>query len=379
MERVKREDGRPSVCLCMIVKDEAHVIQRCLSSVRSLIDAWCVVDTGSTDGTQALVRDALADVPGALHERPWKHFGHNRTEALELARPWADYALVIDADESLELSGGFALPKLDADAYLTLHRGSGSGSSFYRVQLVRLARPWRYVGVLHEVIVCDDAHRTDKLEGILCVGHFDSARNQLEQREKYQRDARVLEDALREEPDNARYVFYLAQSYRDASMRPEAIDAYRRRAEMGGWDEEVFYARYQVGLLCLAEQRVADGVHALLAAYACRPTRREPLVELARHYRTDEHHHLAYLFAKRAVAITRPDDILFIDDAAYAYRAEDELSIAAYWTGAYRESLDYAERVLAYPGLTADQRQRVEKNRRFAVDKLAETKPRDER
>src|SRR6187399_76861 len=88
--RVARSDGRPSVCLTMIVKDETAVIERCLRSVRPFIDCWSIVDTGSTDGTQRLLASALAELPGKLHERPWKDFGHNRTEALELARVWAD-------------------------------------------------------------------------------------------------------------------------------------------------------------------------------------------------------------------------------------------------------------------------------------------------
>ena len=60
-----------TVCLNMIVKDEAHVIGRCLATARPLIDAWVVSDTGSTDGTQALIRELLADLPGTLLERPW--------------------------------------------------------------------------------------------------------------------------------------------------------------------------------------------------------------------------------------------------------------------------------------------------------------------
>ena len=77
--------NRPTICLNMIVKNEAHVIERCLASARPLIDAWCIVDTGSSDGTQGTIRALMAGIPGTLHERPWKNFGHNRTEALQLA------------------------------------------------------------------------------------------------------------------------------------------------------------------------------------------------------------------------------------------------------------------------------------------------------
>ncbi len=111
-----------SLCLCMIVRDEAAVIERLLGSLRGLIDTWVICDTGSVDGTPALIAQALSGIPGELHERPWQDFGHNRTELMRLARGTADYLLLLDADMTIEQSA--ALPKLDADAYLLREAGS---------------------------------------------------------------------------------------------------------------------------------------------------------------------------------------------------------------------------------------------------------------
>jgi glycosyltransferase involved in cell wall biosynthesis len=95
---------KSAICLNMIVKNEAHVIRRCLESVRPFIDTWVIVDTGSTDGTQDIIRDYFKDIPGELFERPWKNFGANRTEALALARQRGDYVFVIDADDELVIA-----------------------------------------------------------------------------------------------------------------------------------------------------------------------------------------------------------------------------------------------------------------------------------
>ena len=73
------------ICLNMIVRDEAAVIERCLRSARPYIQAWAVSDTGSSDGTQDIVRRVLGDLPGELIERPWIDFAANRNEALQLA------------------------------------------------------------------------------------------------------------------------------------------------------------------------------------------------------------------------------------------------------------------------------------------------------
>ncbi len=52
--------ARPAICLNMIVKDEAHIVQQVLDSVAPFISSWVVVDTGSADGTQDLIRNHMA-------------------------------------------------------------------------------------------------------------------------------------------------------------------------------------------------------------------------------------------------------------------------------------------------------------------------------
>ena len=80
------EGKQKTICLNMIVKDESKVITRGLATVKPLISYWVIVDTGSTDGTQEIIKKFMEDIPGELHERPWKNFEHNRNQALELAK-----------------------------------------------------------------------------------------------------------------------------------------------------------------------------------------------------------------------------------------------------------------------------------------------------
>src|SRR5579872_2737177 len=94
---IGQERSKPTVCLNMIVKDESEVIERSLSSIKHLIDYWVIVDTGSTDGTQTIIKKFLKGIPGELHERKWVDFAQNRNEALDLAKNKGDYLLFIDA------------------------------------------------------------------------------------------------------------------------------------------------------------------------------------------------------------------------------------------------------------------------------------------
>ncbi|MGQ0846298.1 MAG: tetratricopeptide repeat-containing glycosyltransferase [Sporichthyaceae bacterium] len=358
------------VGLCMIVKDESHVLERCLTSVRGLIDHWTIVDTGSTDGTQDLIRELLADVPGVLLERPWRNFGHNRSEALAAAREHADYSFVIDADEVLAVPAGFRWPTLDADVVHLTHRTGDT--TYWRGSLVANRLPWRYEGVLHEYLEADAPTTVHRLDGPVVHGLFDGGRSRnVTTAEKYARDARVLEQALLEEPDNARYRYYLARSYRDSGQHEQALAAYRRRAAMGGFAEEVYDSLYWIAKLMERAAEVLDVAAAYLKAWEARPSRAEPLVALARYARLQKRFALGRMVSAQALAIPRPDgDRLWVEEDVYTWRALDEFAIASYWTGHFEDSARASRDLLIGTALPASEQDRVQKNLDFALAKL---------
>src|SRR5579871_6860672 len=224
------------ICLSMIVKNEAHVIERCLASVKPFVHGWAISDTGSTDGTQDIVRRAMAGVPGELIERPWRDFASNRNEALDLAKRHGEYALIIDADEVLEAEPGFAWGALGAPAYwIELAYGD---LRYRRIALPRLDLDWKWQGVLHEALNSAHASEAQHLHGLRIRVYSDGARSSQDLTQKFRHDAEVLRRALEAEPGNARYAFYLAQSLRDAGDVAAAIAAYAARVAMGGWAEE---------------------------------------------------------------------------------------------------------------------------------------------
>lgn len=350
------------ICLNMIVKNEAPVIRRCLDSLKPWVDYWVIVDTGSSDGTQALIRECMADVPGELHERPWRDFAHNRNEAMALAKPHGDYLLFIDADEVLELPHGYSWPALSADGYR--FRCRLGEWSYQRNALVASKQPWHWAGVLHEYLTQNRDHAWVDLPDATIMVSRDGARAR--DARTYERDIEVLERAIRDEPENARYRFYLAQSYRDAGRIADSIRTYRERHAMGGWDEECWYSLYQIGALtaALGAPR-SEVVEAYLSAFEARPTRAEPLHDLARYHRLRGEFALAHLFAARAVSMTRPNDALFVDDSIYRWRSLDELSVSAWYAGAVEEGRAALKRLLAERLYPSGEASRMESNRAY--------------
>lgn len=350
------------ICLNMIVKNEAPVIARCLASVRPWIDHWVIVDTGSTDGTQALVRELMEDLPGALYQRPWQDFAHNRNEAMALARTHGDYLLFIDADETLVMHEGFHWPPLVADGYQ--FRCELDGWSYQRNALVAAHQPWRWEGVLHEYLTQDRPHTWQRLPGATIVVSRDGARGR--DAGTYLHDIEVLENAVQADPDNPRYRFYLAQSYRDAGQLENAVRAYLTRVAMGGWEEECWFALYQAAVLTEAldapPPEVRDGY---LNAYQARPTRAEPLCELARYHRQRGEYALAHLYAQQAAAMAMPDDTLFVDESVYTWRALDELAVNAFYVGARAQGRAALQRLLHERRFPGPEAARIEANRPF--------------
>ncbi len=354
----------------MIVRNEAHVIRRCLQSARPFIDAWVIVDTGSTDGTQQIVRDELKGLPGQLYERPWRNFAENRNEAINLAKGSGDFLLFIDADDVFESTAGFMLPDLAVDAYdLSIEYG---GSRYSRTCLVRNTLPWHYVGVLHEYLDCNCSFDRKRLDGLWIKIIGGGARSQTAAKEKYTRDADTLEKALKLEPDNTRYAFYLAQSYRDSGQFEKAHAAYRHRVSMGGFEEEIFCSLLEIARLHKWLGHGAPVISAaFLQAHDYRPTRAEPLGELARLCREDgQRWPSAYLFASRAIQISMPADVLFVGREWYEWCCLDEFAIAAYWIGEYEKSRRACMQLLDSALLPASERARVTENLRFATLKL---------
>jgi tetratricopeptide (TPR) repeat protein len=328
---------QPSIGLCMIVRDEADVIERCIRSVDGLINHWTICDTGSADGTPELIEKLLGHLPGDLHRRPWRDFGHNRTELMSLARGSADYLLLLDADMTIDWRG--PLPELAADSYELRHEGE---PSYWIERLVRGDLEWRFIGATHEHLASPAGHSRRQLRALEVRHHGDGGTRH----EKFERDRALLEAELQKNPDSDRATFYLAQTVRDLGETERAIDLYRRRIELGGWDEEVFYAVLQVAELT-SEESPRDSIPLFLEAHECRPARAEPLHRAAQISRGLGWHHAAYTFARQAADIPLPDDILFVSRSVYEWGARFELALAAHWTRRHDQARRLYDELLA--------------------------------
>lgn len=370
----------PKVTLCMIVKNEKDIVLECLNSVYKYIDRYDITDTGSTDGTQDIIRNFFDEkgIPGEVYDSDWKGFGDHggktgsRTESLRNCDGKAQYAWVIDADDFIEVkNGNFAWPEvMDADSYvLRIQRGD---FVWWRNQVFKTGEDinWRYTGILHEYADCDkrENRTTVKVEGDYYIEArtMGFERNQTQDHiQKYSRDAEILLEALKDEPENHRYMFYLAQSYFDSQQWDKAFEAYKVRVLAGGWEEEQWYSAYRMAIVkSIQKADWSETSQLYLQAYALRPSRAEPLWQLARIHRQERNEpRIAYLYAKTASEIKYPEgDILFISGDVYAWQALDEFAASAFYNHDFVRGYHACESLLQNKNVPDTERERIQQN-----------------
>jgi tetratricopeptide (TPR) repeat protein len=378
-------DREKTIGVCMIVKNEAHVVTRCLDSVRPLIDYVLVEDTGSADGTQSVIQGWMRrnDVPGLVIEEPWRDFAYNRSHALDALRKVeaVDYALIIDADDQLVLEADFNPTEFKKGMRHDLYQiqiQQGDTFDTLRWRLPRLCSntlPFYFRGVLHERLepLPWDTSHLPRADGFYVRSGREGGRNK--NPHKYRDDAATLEKALLTETDSflvSRYTFYLAQSYRDCGEREKALTNYLKRAQQGFWTEETFYSLYQAGML---QESLGFPPEEVLATYArasdASPSRAEALHATARYCRSRGNYEEGYQYAKRVAAATMPEVGMFTVSWIYDYGLLEELACNAFCVGRYEECLEACQRLLRKGKITPNIRDGVKKVADFAAGIIA--------
>jgi glycosyltransferase involved in cell wall biosynthesis len=355
-----------SICLSMIVKNEAHCIKRCLESVKPFITYWIICDTGSSDNTEEVVKECLKDIPGEYHKHEWKDFATNRNMATALSKDKANYTLIMDADDFL-ITNERSFKDLHALAYRIqiIH----DNITHLRPQLIHNSIDYKYVGVVHEYMDIPPYVAQKLLPDCQMIIRRDGARAQDPQR--YLKDALALEAAIKEDPTNSRYVFYCAQSYRDYGDLEKALIYYMKRSEMEGFKEERYVSLLEAGKIMenLRFESIQDITVVYFKAHEQNPNRIESLFYLASYYRRLSLFAGAYAVAKTGSLIPRPIDAMFLEPDCYNWKIFDELAVAAYYLGKFKESAEINQKLLDGGVLPDYARPRIIENLAFCQGK----------
>ena len=350
---------KPLISLVMIVKDEAAILRETLERCRPVVDEWVIVDTGSTDGTQAIISEY-----GPLHELPFEDFVTTKNKALALAM--GKYILFMDADERL-LTGAEKLRAVaeagEVDGFSCRIIDGPSPdqvvTQYDRYRLWYNNRLWRFEGPgVHEVVAAPAGARVLRDPSVV-VWHDHRHRDGDSFIKRSEWYIELLQAALQREPSDTRAMFYLARTFKDLGRWFEAIEAYERYLAAGGWHDEQWQACYD---LALCWRELGEWDHAREAcqrALAIDPRRAEVAGLIGRlHYEAREWRE-AVAYLRQAAGAEIPEDVtLFLDPREYREIPADFLALSLHHLGEHEEAVRWGERAVAWAGRSGTDRLR---------------------
>lgn len=364
----------PKLILNTIVKDESHCILTMLKSAIQISDAIVIADTGSTDGTQEMIRKFGEEnnIPTYVVERPFDDFEKSRNFGMEKAReivkelgwnPNDCWTWWCDADETIIVDSKFDKKQFVNDLYM-INTYIGQ-MKYTRNTFARVSKPFRFYGPIHEFIVCDDQNITS---GLATDIHVDvkmiGASWQGDIPTKYKNHAFVLEkyiDANRQDP---RWIFYTAQSYHDSASMPDnkeeneerlrrALKYYKERVNRtDGYAEEIYYSQFRIGTIMRAIEEPWNLTHQeLLKAYNMDPLRGESIKIIIDYYLQMNEWNMAYLYSKFGKVNFHgknpyPQRLLFVDEALYEWKFLEAHCASCFYTGRTDEARSGFQEIL---------------------------------
>jgi len=320
-----------------IMKNESKIVERCLTNLNPIVDYFCISDTGSTDNTVELIENFIVKnkKKGKVFKDTWVNFGTNRSLSFTNAVQWLEennidknttYLLTVDADMILKIEKDFNKQSLMTNKSWVIPQVNPS-IRYYNSRLFCANVKYNCVGVTHEYWNCmeKENYQSGKLDSLWIDDIGDGGAKA----DKYERDLRLLTQGIIDEPNNERYLFYLAQTYLDIGDKENAIKWYTKRIEKKGWFEEVLIACTRLGDLYMSIGNPEKALFAWADGFNYNPYRAEPLIRMANYYRCKGMNNIAFVYLRQMARIPYPkDQVLFVEHKVYNYGFYEELSIS---------------------------------------------------
>ena len=276
--------------LCIMVKNAGPLFEQVLQENMEIADRWTVLDTGSTDGTQDIVRRVFKNKKGVLVEEPFLNFRDSRNRCLELAGGICKYTLMLDDTYAIrgDLRSFLGLIRGDVFANSYSLMIQSDDTEYYSNRLLKAEDKLRYIYTIHEVVQAE--RNTTVVVPKEAAWILDHRAPYMETRtmERKRYDLDRLFEMLAEDPTNPRHLYYLGQTYNLLEDYENAAKYFEMRATstLVGFHQEAVDSMFELGRLynfklgklwALCEETYKK-------AYAMDTTRPDPLYFLGIHY-----------------------------------------------------------------------------------------------
>lgn len=227
-------EGKPTVSLCMIVKNEERFLKSCLDSVKDLVNEMIIVDTGSTDKTIDIAKEFDAKI---IYYN-WKNdFADARNVSLSYAK--MDWILLMDGDDIFDSKDYDKFKDIltnsdeEHDIYFfntASFAGSVNGEIINNpnVRLVRNNKGYKFRGAIHEQITNENGiPESNKIKYYnINIYHYGYLTEVTKEKNKRNRNISILEEELKKDPENNFNINNLATEYYCLNNFEKSLELY---------------------------------------------------------------------------------------------------------------------------------------------------------
>lgn len=336
-----------TISLCMIVKNEEDVIERCLKSAADLVDEIIIVDTGSTDHT----KEICAEFTDKIYDFIWTDdFAAARNFAF--AQSVCMYSMWLDADDIMTESDRRVFAGLKAEltpeinaVMMRYHTGFDSKGnvtfSYYRERIIKNNEGMRWVGAVHEVI---------QTIGKTMYSECAVTHQKLHPSDP-DRNLRIFEKLLKEGKTlDPRQQFYYGRELYYHKRYEDAIRVFEAFLnEKDGWLENKIEACTHCSYCFYALSREKEALHALFGSFLYDLPRAEVCCDIGRHFFDRSRFEQSAYWYERALTCKRDDNRGgFVSPDAYGYVPCIQLCVCLSRLGRYKEAIEYNEKAAFY-------------------------------
>lgn len=205
------------ISLCMIVKNEECVLEKCLENIKDYVDEIIIIDTGSYDKT----KDIAEKYTNNIYDFKWcGDFSKARNFSIEKATN--DWILILDADEVVEMFDINSISKLIENNQKLVGRVKrinvyedkyGTKKYIERVNRFFNKKYFKYDGIIHEQITSKDklSYETSNLE--IIINHIGYSQEVLKRTNKINRNIELLKIAIEQNKDDPYLHYQIGKSY----------------------------------------------------------------------------------------------------------------------------------------------------------------------
>jgi len=336
------------ICLCIMAKHEAQTIEKAVESCRPYVDHVLIsIDSKSVDGTFDIARriaDTVIKHEFETNETPHGSFARIRNS-------YMDEAIEIGCDFVVHLDGHEYMKCLRKETLHSLIEKNPGVEAFYidlemngimirQLRMSKLIPNIRYIGDIHNYL---SGYKNDMYCDSVIFVHDRAGQPQehVQERNKQRTmmSEEILSQKIKDNPNDSRSMFYLAQSYKETGQFNKAIDLFYRYLEVSEFPAEKWNARNYLYQCLRAVERDDEAYKVIDASLDEQPQRAEAWIILGDKAYNEKKFVKAIACYENATEIPRPSSVVFINESAYTWFSYDKLSMAFHNNEQYPEAI----------------------------------------